>query len=203
MVDQPFTLTECNLEASTTISLKREAACFGFLSANAVSPPLPIDAINLDLASVDYYGGRASLWATLELRSSAINDQPIAVLGFDEGFLRPFSRAVIEAAATRAAYRMTINRDGQSRRNRVVEYVSGPGVPLTDLVVTPYDHVLLVAATSATTEQTESLFQLPRSDTFLRAFAKMTYQTDQALRDILTEHERLALRAPLTASTTV
>ena len=93
MSDMPNLLVDRNLETTTVISLRREPACFAFLCAQAVSPPLPIDSINLDLASVDYYGGRASLWATLEIRSAATNDEPTAVLGFDETFLRPFTRS--------------------------------------------------------------------------------------------------------------
>ena len=101
-------ITDRNLEATTHISLKREPACFAFLSARSVAPPMPIDSINLDLASADYFNGRASLWTTLEMRSSINNDRPTAILGFDESFLRPFARALVEASTTRAAYRMTI-----------------------------------------------------------------------------------------------
>ena len=96
-------ISDRNLEASTNISLKREPACFAFLSARSVAPPMPIDSINLDLASADYFRGRASLWTTLEMRSSVSNDRPTAILGFDETFLRPFARALVEAATTRAA----------------------------------------------------------------------------------------------------
>ena len=60
-------ISDRNLEASTNISLKREPACFAFLSARSVAPPMPIDSINLDLASADYFRGRASLWTTLEI----------------------------------------------------------------------------------------------------------------------------------------
>jgi len=42
----------------------------------------------------------------------------------------------------------------------------------------------------------ETLFQLPRSDSFLRSFVKMTCQADQALRDTLSESERLARKRP-------
>ena len=131
-------ITDRNLEATTNISLKREPACFAFLSARSVAPPMPIDSINLDLASADYFNGRASLWTTLEMRSSINNDRPTAILGFDESFLRPFARALIEASTTRAAYRMTIlGETGDSDRCRVVEYVTGPGKPLKELVLQP------------------------------------------------------------------
>src|SRR5437762_2582635 len=110
MGDTPA-ITDRNLEATTNISLKREPACFAFLSARSVAPPMPIDSINLDLASADYFQGRASLWTTLEMRSSVNNDRPTAILGFDETFLRPFARALVEASTTRAAYRMTILND--------------------------------------------------------------------------------------------
>src|SRR5215469_1315001 len=101
-------ITDRNLEATTNISLKREPSCFAFLSPRSISSPLSIDSINLDLASADYFQGRASLWTTLEMRSVIGEDHPLALLGFDETFLRPFARALIEAATTRAAYRMTI-----------------------------------------------------------------------------------------------
>jgi hypothetical protein len=40
---------------------------------------------------------------------------------------------------------------------------------------------------------------LPRTDTFLRAFAKMAYVADQALHDLLEDMERLARqRKPVT-----
>src|SRR5215471_448357 len=93
-------IADRNLEATTNISLKREPACFAFLSACSVSELMPIDSINLDLVAADYFDGRASLWAALEMRSSVSADSPIARLGFDETFLRPFARALIEAAIT-------------------------------------------------------------------------------------------------------
>jgi len=186
-------LSDRNLEASTNISLKREPACFAFLSARSVSPPMPIDSINLDLASADYFQGRASLWTTLEMRSSVSNDRPTAILGFDETFLRPFARALVEASTTRAAYRMTILQDNrETERCRVVEYVTGPGKPLKELILQPFDNVVLVSA--AAKDGDETLFQLPRTDSFLRAFAKMSYVADQALHDLLEEMERLARR---------
>ncbi|HEX3863741.1 MAG TPA: hypothetical protein VHY35_18830 [Stellaceae bacterium] len=154
---------------------------------------MPIDSINLDLASADYFRGRASLWTTLEMRSGVNNDRPTALLGFDETFLRPFARALVEAATTRAAYRMTILDEVQEgERCRVVEYVTGSGKPLKELVLQPFDNVVLV--TAAAKEGDETLFQLPRTDSFLRAFAKMSYSADQALHDLLEEMERMARR---------
>jgi len=186
-------ISDRNLEATTHISLKREPACFAFLWARSVSPPMPIDSINLDLASADYFQGRASLWTTLEMRSSVSNDRPTAILGFDETFLRPFARALVEASTTRAAYRMTILQDNrETERCRVVEYVTGPGKPLKELILQPFDNVVLVSA--AAKDGDETLFQLPRTDSFLRAFAKMSYVADQALHDLLEEMERLARR---------
>jgi hypothetical protein len=187
-------ISDRNLEAATNISLKREPACFAFLSARSVAPPMPIDSINLDLASADYFRGRASLWTTLEKRSAVSNDRPTAILGFDETFLRPFARALVEASTTRAAYRMTIlSETRESERCRVVEYVTGPGKPLKELVLQPFDNVVLITATTPK-DGDETLFQLPRTDTFLRAFAKMAYTADQALHDLLDEMERLARR---------
>jgi hypothetical protein len=155
---------------------------------------MPIDSINLDLASADFFDGRASLWATLEMRSSVADDSPTAILGFDETFLRPFARALIEAATTRAAYRMTILQEPRvSDRFRVVEYVTGLGKALEELVLQPFDNVVLIsAATRRSGGSEESLFQLPRSDNFLRAFARMAYVADQMLRDLLADMERLA-----------
>ena len=175
------------------MSLKREPACFAFLCSRAILPPMPVDAINLDLASADYFGGRASIWTTLDVRSSAMDDRPTAVLGFDEAFLRPFTRALIEAATTRVAYRMSIvQAPGKTERYRVVEYVTGPGTPLHELILTPHDNVVMVGAAIGDDDVEETLFQLPRSDSFQRSFAKMTFQADQALRDTLGEMERAA-----------
>jgi len=140
------------------------------------------------------FNGRASLWTTLEMRSSVNNDRATAILGFDESFLRPFARALVEASTTRAAYRMTIlGETGDSDRCRVVEYVTGPGKPLKELVLQPFDNVVLIAATTPKDGE-ETLFQLPRTDSFLRAFAKMAYSADQALHDLLEEMERVARR---------
>ena len=200
MTDSPA-LTDRNLEATTNISLKREPACFAFLSPRSVSPPLPIDSINLDLASADYFDGRASLWTALEMRSSVTDERPTAILGFDETFLRPFARALIEAATTRAAYRMTIVQETRtSERCRVVEYVTGPGKALDELMLQPYDNVVLVSAAKAK-EGEETLFQLPRTDSFLRAFAKMAYLADQALHDLLQDMQRLARQRKLAPNT--
>ena len=192
MFDPPYALSDCNLEATTSLSLKREPACFAFLSARAVSPPQPIDALNLDLASVDHYAGRASLWATLDIRSGASNDQPASLLGFDETFLRPFTRALIACAASRTPYRMTILHDPNERgHQRVVEYVTGPGVPLAEILLTPQDNIIAISGRAAGQEE-EAFFQLPRSDSFMRAFVKMSCQADQALQATLAQSERLA-----------
>src|SRR5437899_11315541 len=127
MADTPA-IIDRNLEATTNISLKREPACFAFLSPRSISPPMPIDSINLDLASADYFDGRASLWTALEMRSLVSDERPTAILGFDETFLRPFARALIEAATTRAAFRMTVLPDMRApARCAVVEYGAGPG----------------------------------------------------------------------------
>jgi hypothetical protein len=148
MADSPA-ITDRNLEATTNISLKREPACFAFLSPRSIASPMSIDSINLDLASADYFHGRASLWTTLEMRSAVTDDHPTALLGFDETFLRPFARALIEAATTRAAYRMSILHETRNpERCRVVEYVTGPGKALHELILQPYDNVVLISATS-------------------------------------------------------
>jgi hypothetical protein len=191
MADSPA-ITDRNLEATTNISLKREPACFAFLSPRSISSPMPVDSINLDLASADYFGGRASLWTTLEMRSSVNDDHPTALLGFDETFLRPFARALIEAATTRAAYRMTILQETLDReRCRVVEYVTGSGKALHELILQPFDNVVLISSATAK-DGDETLFQLPRTDSFLRAFAKMAYVADQALHELLDDIERIA-----------
>ena len=132
--------------------------------------------------------------ATLEIRSGATNERPMAVLGFDETFLRPFTRALVEASTTRIAHRMTISEGERSGRHRVVEYVTGNGAPLTELVLTPHDHVVLVGTSNNPGDPDETLFQLPRTDSFLRVFTKMTFQADQTLRDTLAEMEKLARR---------
>ncbi len=194
MTDVPA-ISDRNLEATTHISLKREPVCFAFLSPKSISSPVPIDSINLDLASADYFQGRASVWTTLEIRSSVSGDRPAAMLGFDEAFLRPFARALVEAATTRGSYRMTIpqeTRDGA--RCRVVEYVTGPGKPLKELILQPFDNVVLISAATPR-DGDETLFQLPRTDSFLRAFAKTAYVADKALHELLEEMGRLAKRA--------
>jgi hypothetical protein len=192
MSDSSPAISERNLEASTNISLKREPACFAFLSAKSAAAPMPIDAINLDLASADYFQGRASLWTTLEMRSGVNGDRPTALLGFDESFLRPFTRALVEAATTRAAYRMTIQATtAEGGRCRVVEYVTGPGKTLKELVIQPYEAVMSIAVSSRN-DGDETLFQLPRTDNFIRAFARMSYTADQVLHDLLDEMDRVA-----------
>lgn len=182
-------MPDCNLEAATTLGLRREPACFAFLCSRAVSPPQPIDSLNLDLASVDYFAGRASLWATLEIRSTASDETATAVLGFDESFLSPFTRALIECAASRVPYRMTIART-EDRPQRLVEYVTGLGTALSELILTPQDNVVVISARSDGDDE-ETLFQLPRTDSFLRAFAKMTYQADAQLQQTLAQTTKL------------
>jgi hypothetical protein len=187
-------IVDCNLEATTNISLKREPACFAFLSSRSIAAPMSIDSINLDLASADYFEGRASVWTTLEIRSSITDERPAAMLGFDESFLRPFARALIEAATTRAPYRMTILPEADDvERCRVVEYVTGPGKALKELVLQPFDTVVLISA-AGSKDGEETLFQLPRTDSFLRAFAKIAFIADRTLRDLLDDLERFARR---------
>jgi hypothetical protein len=116
------------------------------------------------------------------MRSSVSDDSPTAILGFDETFLRPFARALIEAATTRAAFRMTILQETRgSDRFRVVEYLTGLGKALEELVLQPFDNVVLISAAThkGGGNSEESLFQLPRTDSFLRAFARIAYVADE------------------------
>ena len=140
-----------------------------------------------------WFAGRASLWATFEIRSGASEQKQGSVLGFDESFLRPFTRAVIEAATTRTAYRISMVGDtGSSNVLRIVEYVTEPGTALREIVVTPYDNVMLIGACLADGQGEKTLFQLPRTDSFLRAFVGMAYRADETLRDTLIDMERIA-----------
>jgi hypothetical protein len=74
-----------------------------------------------------------------------------------------------------------------------VEYVTGPGKALQELVLQPYDNVVLITA-AANKEGEETLFQLPRTDSFLRSFAKIAYVADQTLHDLLDDMERIGRR---------
>jgi hypothetical protein len=78
----------------------------------------------------------------------------------------------------------------------VVEYVTGLGKALEELVLQPFDNVVLISAATrkGSSNSEESLFQLPRTDSFLRAFARIAYVADQTLRDLLADMERLARR---------
>ena len=81
-------------------------------------------------------------------------------------------------------------------RFRVVEYVTGLGKALEELVLQPFDNVVLISAATrkGSGNSEESLFQLPRTDSFLRAFARIAYVADRSLRDLLADMERLARR---------
>ena len=69
--------------------------------------------------------------------------------------------------------------------------MTGPGKALQELILQPFDNVVLISAATAK-DGDETLFQLPRTDSFLRAFAKMAYVADQALHDLLDDMERVA-----------
>jgi hypothetical protein len=51
---------------------------------------------------------------------------------------------------------------------------------------------VLIGAAVGEDDVEETLFQLPRSDSFQRSFAKMTFQADRALRETLSDMERAA-----------
>ena len=71
--------------------------------------------------------------------------------------------------------------------------MTGPGKTLQELILQPYDNVVLISAANGKDGE-ETLFQLPRTDSFLRAFAKIAYVADQALHDLLDDMERVARR---------
>jgi hypothetical protein len=197
MLDHSRPLCDRHLDMATAMSCQREPACFAFLCANAVMGPQPIDRLNFDIASADFHRGRASVWATLEMRGETRGEggsgEVLSLLGFDEGFLRPFTRAVLEAASTRVPHRMSIRPDPERPgAPRVVDYIrDAGGMPVTELVVIPYDQVLAVVIPVDSAEIEETLFQLPRTDTFLRSFARMAHLADAALRDTVGEMGRL------------
>ncbi|HLY54221.1 MAG TPA: hypothetical protein VKS60_01610 [Stellaceae bacterium] len=192
MISPSHPLPDRHLEVATMMSCKREPACFAFLCMAAVSAPLAIERLHFDIASADYYGGRASVWATLEIIPDLPNAEPTALLGFDDGFLRPFTRAILEAAATRIAHRMRIAKESDAGQPpRVVDYVrSLGGSRVHDLIITPFDQVVAVGVQDSGEEET--LFQLPRTDSFLRTLARTAHLADAALKDTLRDMERLA-----------
>ena len=206
MLDHSRPLCDRHLDMATAMSCQREPACFAFLCANAVVGPQPIDRLNFDIASADFHRGRASVWATLEMRGESRSDggsgEVLALLGFDEGFLRPFTRAVLEAASTRVPHRMSIRPDpDRPEAPRVVDYIrDAGGMPITELVVIPYEQVLAIVVPSDNAEIEETLFQLPRTDTFLRSLTRMAHLADAALRDTLDEMSRLGRGAEAKAS---
>ena len=54
-----------------------------------------------------------------------------------------------------------------------------------------YENVVLISAAIGK-DTDDTLFQLPKTDSFLRAFAKMAYLADQTLHDLLDDMERIA-----------
>ena len=197
MSDRLQPMHDRHLDISTVMSCRREPACFAFLCTNAVSPPMAIEKLNFDVASADYHRGRASVWATLEMRSDEADSRAVALLGFDESFLRPFARAVLEASATRIAHRMTIVAEpGREEVPRVIDYVrANAGVRVRELIVTPHEQVLSIGVPIDSSDIEETLFQLPRTDSFLRSFVRMTQLADQVLRDTLRDMEKLGQQA--------
>jgi len=175
--------------------LDREPACFAFLCAEAEHPPTPIDALHIDIASADHHAGRSSVWATLDIRAAATGAAAGAasLLGFDERFLPLFARAFLEAATTRKEVRLNVVLDADPSRlwaaaPCVVEHVSGVDIPVPEFVLIPSDPLVHIAA-DVGNGGTEILFQLPRTDSFLRAFAQMTYKASQALCGVLADME--------------
>ena len=65
------------------------------------------------------------------------------------------------------------------------------GKALKELIIQPFESVMAIAATTRD-DGDDSLFQLPRTDNFLRAFARMSYAADHALHDLLDEMGRVA-----------
>jgi hypothetical protein len=194
MSEQLQPMNDKQLDLSTVMSCKREPACFAFLCTNAVAPPTAIERLNFDIASADYHQGRASVWATLEMRSDGADSRALALLGFDESFLRPFARALLEASATRIAHRMTIvSEPGREEIPRVIDYVrANTGMRVRELIINPHEQVLSISVPLDGADIEETLFQLPRTDSFLRSFARMTQLADKVLRDTLHDMERLA-----------
>ena len=60
-------------------------------------------------------------------------------------------------------------------------------------MLTPQDATVTISGRAEGGEE-QTLFQLPRTDSFLRAFIKMTCQADQALHDTLAESDKIARR---------
>jgi len=196
-------LSDPHIETATLMSCKREPACFAFLGASAISAPISIDQFNFDIVAADCHQGRPSVWATLEIRPDLACAAPISLLGFGDGFLRPFARALIEAGTTRIAHRMRISSalDPADGPPLVVDYVrSLGGTRVRDLVITPYEHILAISAEDGGTDgECESLFQMPRTDSFLKALARTAHLADTAMKQTLLEMERLDRQAQIKA----
>jgi hypothetical protein len=78
----------------------------------------------------------------------------------------------------------------------VVDYIrSLGGARVRDLVITPYEHVLSIGAVdSAKSSEEETLFLMPRTDSFLKALVRTAAVADRAIKNTLQEMERLSRR---------
>lgn len=197
MADRFPCLADRHLDTVTMMSCKREPVCFAFLCSNALTAPTVIEKLYFDLSSADFFNNRASVWGTLDMRDDEEPFQTMSLLGFDESFLRPFSRSILEASATRMPHRMTIKPDpNRPTAPRVVDHVRGPGgTRIDELTIIPYDQILAVTVPSDIQDVDETLFQLPRTDSFLRSFARMAQLADGALRETQLAMEQMARQA--------
>lgn len=170
-------------------SIQKEPACFAFLGASAVSPPVSIKSFLFEIESADFVRGRASVWATLSMRTETEPGLPL--LGFDEVFPRPFMRALLGVTTTNSPYRMSIAESGYCR---VVEYLTqgAQTARLKELMLTPYDRVIIVSGVRGVENKQEDLFHFPRTDSFLRSFGQMVQKVDTALHGVIAQSERIA-----------
>jgi hypothetical protein len=69
----------------------------------------------------------------------------------------------------------------------------GPNHPgLREIIVTPHETVLSISGGGDDGSPDDNLFQLPRTDSFLRALTKMAFHSDRILRDTLAEMDKVA-----------
>ena len=171
---------EEQLSKASRVDFAEHQGMYAYLNPNAVRMPLPIESIEVQFATADYWQGKASLSVTLE--ASAKDNDPITLLWCTHDFFREFVVALCKGdtlghwvpiltnpSGTLLRVRECITHAQQaaihiSTSNSLDTYI----VP-TKILVIPRPTAMLIAA-QWHGGAIADLFSLPRSKKFFREF---------------------------------
>jgi hypothetical protein len=179
------------------VNLRREAACFAFLSSKSRDSIRAIEDIGFEATSRDFHNNIPTV--AMELYMKCAYGEPHTELFsfFRRPVLAEFVRTFIQAASQRSSF--TMKREVNDGTFNFCEHIllpQDPAVEPEEIVFQSLDNLVRISA-RWTGGSEEPLLNLPRSESFMRLLCKAAAKAHETFRGL--EREMIVMYRDLHA----